>query len=101
MPLDPTKQLSEQKVKDLVKDILDHGGNFTLSRHARERMEERTYNYRDIRYIIEQGRMTNSELNTRTNNWKYTFNGEDMDGDSGKVVLAIITANNCIIVTVI
>ena len=101
MSFDPTEELSEQGVKDLVKEILDHGGSFTLSKHARERMVERTYSYRDIRHIIECGRMANTELNTKANNWKYTFKGEDLDGDSGKVVVAIITANNCIVITVI
>jgi len=101
MPFDPTEQLTESKVKEMVRDILDHGGELTLSYHARERMEERNYGYRDIRYIIGHGQMTDSVFNERANNWKYTFKGKDLDGDSGKVVLAIITAKNCIIITVI
>lgn len=63
-------------------------------------MEERSYGYRDIRHIIEYGRMIESVFNEKAGNWKYTFKGKDLDDDSGKVVLAIITTNNCIIITV-
>lgn len=101
MPFNPAEQLTENKVKELVRDILDHGGELILSKHARDRMEERRYGYRDVRHIIEHGQMTESVFNEGANNWKYTFKGNDLDGDSGKVVLAIITANNCIIITVI
>ncbi len=101
MSFDPTEELTEENVKNLVKEILDHGGNLTLSKHANKRMNDRNYTYRDIRHIIGNGRTTETEFNKKANNWKYTFEGPDLDGDSGKVVMAILMANKCLIITVI
>ena len=51
------------------------------SSHAEDRMAERGY---------EKGDLVDTEYNDRAANWKYTIRGDDLDGDSGAVVIAII-----------
>lgn len=101
MGFDPKKLLSETKAKFLILDHLDHGGTLTLTRHARDRMEERRYSFRDLTHIIKEGSLAKTEYNETAVNWKYTFRGEDLDGTTGAVVVAIACVNDIIIVSVL
>ena len=100
MKFDPSKELSERELKDLLAYIQGSGGTVILSSHARERMQERGYSLRDILHIIAHGTLTGSKFNQALANWKYTFKGEDLDGDNGGVVLAVGTQYRCVIITV-
>ena len=101
MAFNPTTRLEEKAVQDMVHDIVSHGGVLTPSKHAKERMMERGYTYRDITRIISHGNLRDAEFNQDAQNWKYTFHGEDLDGDHGAVVIALVSANNCVIITVL
>ncbi len=100
MKFDPSKELSERELKDLLADILS-SGQFIMSKHAKERRLERGYSTQDIMHIIVHGTLTGSEFDQALANWKYTFKGEDLDGDNGGVVLAVGTQYRCVIITVL
>ncbi len=101
MSFDPTKQLTEKEIKEHVHNIVGYGGNFAYTNHARDRMEERGYSYRDIYKIIMHGSRVESIENAIAGNWKYTFNGEDLEGDSGSVVIAVLSIRECLVITVL
>ena len=100
MKFDPSKELSECELKDLLAYIQGSGGT-VISKHAKERMLERGYSTRDIMHIIANGSLTGSNFNQALANWKYTFKGEDLDGDNGGVVMAVGTQYRCVIITVL
>jgi hypothetical protein len=101
MKFDPSKELFERELKDLLAYIQGSDGTIILSKHAKERMQERRYSYRDIMHIIADGTLTGSEFNSALANWKYTFKGEDLDGKQGGVVLSVGTHYQCVIITVL
>jgi hypothetical protein len=101
MRFDPTKKLSELEVKDLIDYIWSSGGTIIPSRHAKERMVERGYSLRDIMHIISNGSLVESEFNNLMENWKYRFEGEDLDDTTGGVVVSIARHYKCIIITVL
>jgi hypothetical protein len=101
MKFDPSSRLAEAELKELISYIQRSSGTVILSRHAKERMLERGYSLRDILHIIAHGTLACSEFNLTLANWKYTFKGEDLDGDSGGVVLSVGTQYRCVIITVL
>jgi hypothetical protein len=101
MKFDPSKELSERELKDLLAYIQGSGGTVIISKHAKERMLERGYSTRDIMHIIANGSLTGSDFNQALANWKYTFKGEDLAGDNGGVVLAVCAQYRCVIITVL
>ena len=100
MKFDPTQELSETDVKQMVRRILGSDGILYYSSHAEIRMAERGYKYRDVTYILEKGDLIKTEYNDRTANWKYTFCGDDLDGDSGTIVIALIKQREGVVITV-
>lgn len=45
--------------------------------------------------------MTKSDFNSSIENWKYRFEGEDLDDTTGGVVVSIARHYICIIITVL
>lgn len=101
MRFDPTRLLTEKEVKEHVQAIVGHGGTLILSAHAKNRMTDRGYSLRDIHHIILDGTLVNSIPNEKSCNIKYTFNGPDLDGDSGSVVITLVTVRECVVITVL
>ena len=101
MIFDPKKELSESGIKDLIDFIWNGDGTIITSKHAKERMKKRGYSFRDIMHIISNGALVKSEFNNLSGNWKYIFEGEDLDDTSGGVVFSILSHNECIIITVL
>ena len=101
MTFSPTKQLNEKEVKECVNDIVSYGGELIYTRHASGRMQERGYSYRDIHKILLQGSLVDVEENKAAGNWKYTFAGEDLDGNSGSVIFTLVKRQECIVITVL
>lgn len=95
----PTKRLSDADVKEIVNDIKRHG-SVSFSGHAEERMLERNLTVQDILFILENGLLTNSEYNDRAGNWKYRFEGTDIEGVEGVVITAIVSSSSQVIITV-
>lgn len=102
MRFDPTKELSEPEVKDLINLIWNNSdGIIIISKHAKERMKERGYSFRDIMHIISNGSLIETEFNGSIKNWKYKFEGDDLENTAGGVVVAINSQYKCIIITVL
>jgi hypothetical protein len=101
MNFDPTNELSETDLKTTIRKILGADGMLYYTSHAKTRMEQRGYNYRDVTYIMEKGALVNTEYNDKVGNWKYTIRGDDLDGDSGAVVVTIVKQREGIVITVL
>jgi hypothetical protein len=52
-------------------------------------------------HIISNGSLVESEFNNLMENWKYRFEGEDLDDTTGGVVVSIARHYKCIIITVL
>ncbi len=101
MKFDLKIELSESEVKDLFIDIWNRGGTIIITGHAKERMQERGYSLRDVVHIISNGSLVNSEFNEPMENWKYKFEGIDLEDTAGGVVFSIASQNTCVIITVL
>jgi hypothetical protein len=97
MKFDPSKELSERELKDLL--ACDRTVN--LIKHAKDRMQERNYSLRDIMHIIAHGTLIKSEFFSGSASWRYVFKGEDLEGDTGGVVLSVNNQYRFVIITVL
>jgi hypothetical protein len=65
----------------IIRDLIS--GNFRLTKHAKERMEERRVSREDIRCCAQTVKKTKDQ-----GDGKYQVVGKDFDGDDLKVVAA-------------
>jgi hypothetical protein len=100
MDFNPTDALDDQTARAIIRDIV-HSGTIIWSRHAKERMAERGYTTSDVIYILLHGQIIKKEIDPIHNNWSYTFTGDDLDGDEGSVVTAILRRTLGIVITVL
>lgn len=91
--------LTDKEVIDVVKETIDYG-YVIPSRHARKQMEDRRYSIKDVKFILKNGRISKKEeLNNNLRG--YTFKGNDLEGHSGEVVIALdAAARKMVIITV-
>ena len=85
MHFNPSKKLDDIQAKQIVREIV-RLGDIIYGCHAKERMIERGYTIRDVVYILKNGEIIKKEFNQDCQNWKYTFQSEDLDGISGTAV---------------
>lgn len=52
-----------------------------------------------IRDILEYGEVEEKQFDQVRGNWKYRIKGDDIEGESGRVVTAIVSRDTQIIVT--
>jgi len=91
-------ELSEERLRSLIDDAL-RNGYVVPSKHAREQMPLRNYSMADIIYIIRNGSYVGADL--REGRYGYTFEGDDIEGHPGCVVVGFNeTLDKMIIVTV-
>lgn len=91
-------ELPGLKLRQLINDILQNGYVIPSS-HARTQMDSRNYSMSDVRHIIKNGTYVGADL--RDGKYGYTFEGPDIDGHSGIVVVGIDeTLCKLIIITV-
>ena len=100
MHFDPSKKLDDIQVIEIVREI-SRFGDIIYSSHVKQRMLERGYTNRDIIYILKHGRIIKKEFNQDRQNWRYTFQCEDIDGTPGAVVTAILDHRTILLVTVL
>jgi hypothetical protein len=100
MEFNPSKELSNNAATALVRDIVENG-TLIISRHAKERMFERGYTTQDVEFILTHGKIQSSEFDKLTGNWKYRFHGDDLDGGTGTVIVAIVRQMSSIVITVL
>ena len=63
-------------------------------------MQERNFTSRDVLYILMHGHISKKEFDEEHNNWQYAIKGEDLEGDDGTIVTAIVNSNRQVIITV-
>lgn len=95
----PDQELDERQALDLIREIVDTG-HIIFSDHARDRMQERNFTSRDVLYILKHGHISKKEFDEEHNNWQYAIKGEDLEGDDGTIVTAIVNSNRQVIITV-
>jgi hypothetical protein len=97
---DPTKELSGHDAIILIKDIIENHCVDIDCLHNRERMEQRGYSDQDVIHVLEMGVVVGTEFDNERRNWKYRIKGEDIDGDEGIVITAIVSSYKLVIITV-
>ena len=100
MEFNAAKELSKDAAATLIRDIVENG-TLIISRHAKERMAERGYTTQDVEFILTHGKVQSSELDKLTGNWKYRFHGDDLDGGTGTVIVAVARKMSSIVITVL
>ena len=63
-------------------------------------MNSRNFVDQDVLHILETGDITDKEYDEERGNWKYKVSGCDVDGVDGKIVTAILTTHQQLIITV-
>ncbi len=79
-------ELSEENIKKVIQEILKDG-DVIPSKHAREKMSERTYSFTDVKHILRNGTLTEKTLHKKQ--YRYTFCGKDLEGHPGEVVVEL------------
>ncbi|VEN74410.1 conserved hypothetical protein [Candidatus Desulfarcum epimagneticum] len=98
MTFDPADEISNNEAIKIIREIvLD--GTIVISGHAKKRMAERGYSVHDVQYILTNGEIAKKKFNVKSRNWIYTVRGEDLEGDCGGVVTAIIGRMSAVIIT--
>ena len=100
MKFDQSREIATDEAKSIIHEIVADG-ILILSRHAKERMEERGYSLQDVIHILLHGEIIKKEYKDATKNWSYKVQGYDLDNDEGTVVVAIIKRMSAIVITVL
>lgn len=99
MRFDPTIELDETELFELIGDIVNYGF-VQPGPHAIKRMGERGFTMRGVLEILKNGELIGTEFSEEHQNWKYKIRGIDLDGDEGTTVSAIIGRNTICLITV-
>ena len=102
MSFDPKAEMNDAEALTLTREIVN-SGEIIYSAHVKQRMRERNYTTNDITFILENGKITSKAFNEDVafQNWTYRITGDDLEGDSGCVVVAIISKKGLLIITVL
>lgn len=95
---DPAKELSAHDALALIRDILEYG-HLIFTPHAREEMRNGNFTDADVIHILEYGEIEAKQFDRDRGNWRYRIKGNDIEGESGRVVTAIVSRDTQIIVT--
>lgn len=101
MDFAPDKELDNQKALQLIRKIVACGERIIWSSHVKERMKERKYSSDDVMYILSRGDIVSKEFHAETQTWRYNIRGDDLDGNDGGVVTAIIKPTAIVVITVL
>lgn len=100
MTFDPTEDITDAEVLRMLRCIVAEGTVY-ISSHAKVSMQKRGYSVHDVEYILCNGSVGTREFKEEYGNWSYVIRGDDLEGDDGGVVVAIITHAGCLIITVL
>ena len=100
MKFDSTERIDDQTVRSIIREIVTNG-TIILSKHAKVQMALRGYTTNDIIHILSYGNVASREFKEKNNNWVYTIEGNDLDKDSGGVVIAIVRRMTGVVITVL
>jgi hypothetical protein len=54
-----------------------------------------------VQFILTHGEVQASSFDKLTGNWKYRFYGDDLDGGTGTVIVAIALQHKAMVITVL
>ncbi len=100
MKFDQSIEIPNDEAKSIIREIVAEGV-LILSRHAKERMEDRGYTLQDVVHILLHGEIVKKEYKDKAKNWSYKVRGYDLENDEGTVVVAIIKRMSAIVITVL
>jgi hypothetical protein len=76
-------------------------GFITPSRHLTDRMRERGYDSQDLDQILSFGKVKKPpEYDKEHGHWKYKVEGNTIDGEKATVVVAILSHNEILGITI-
>ncbi len=101
MSFDSGTKISTDDAHKIIRNIIESDMEIVVSNHARERMYERGYTTQDVLHILLNGKITKQKLHDKSNSWRYTVSGDDLDGDEGSVVTVILSKAKFVIITVL
>ncbi|MDA8165786.1 MAG: DUF4258 domain-containing protein [Desulfobacteraceae bacterium] len=99
MTFDPTEEIEDEKALTLIRRAAS-ARNLIYGRHVKQRMSERNFTIQDILYILQNGRLRGKEYKAEYENWVYSIRGQDLEGEEGRVVTAILSEYSIQIITV-
>lgn len=92
------KKYSKREALKLIRRIVQEG-KVILSKHARQRMQERKVTVEDILFIVKNGIInTEPEIHIKTGRWTYRVEGKDLDERSIHLLVDIYEEDVIIIV---
>ncbi len=100
MKFDPSKEIDDVQASLIIRNIINFG-NIMYSKHVEKQMKARNYTTNDVIYILENGKIVSKEYRDDFQNWVYKITGQDLEGEDGGVVTAILTKNDIVIITVL
>ena len=69
--------------------------------HLSDRMEERGYDFQDLEQILSLGKVKDPpEYDEKYEHWKYKVQGNVIDGEKATVVVAILSHNEVLGITI-
>jgi hypothetical protein len=98
MKFDQTSKLSNKNAQKYAYHIVEDG-YVIFTKHAKKRMPERGFEKTDVYRILQKGNVIKSEPGVN-NTWKYSFKGEDYEGNEGTIVVTFINSSKGLIITV-
>jgi hypothetical protein len=99
MAFDPIKEIDLDEAHKIIRGIIE-SGDLRYGSHLRQRMAERNFTMTDVKYILQEGKLTKKEYNKDLKHWKYSIKGKDVDGVAGTTITAIIDTNTLFLITV-
>jgi len=92
--LDPKE--AQRKINEIAKL-----GYITPTGHLSERMEERGYDFQDLEQILSLGKVKDPpEYDEKNEQWKYKVQGNVIDGEKATVIVAILSHNEILGITI-
>ena len=92
--------LNPQQVARAIQVALGPGGFIFLSRHFRERGQERNFTVQDAVVALEGGTVAaTAKWNEKTGTWNYDVHGTDADGEPLTVRIAVEPPRSIVLVT--
>ena len=86
--------------RNFIRDF--HDFDIVLTKHARERMEERAVRLPDLQRVLQRGRLLRVEPNIRTGRDLYRVVGHDVDNRRLEVVVDLdATGAGCVVVVTV
>jgi len=95
------KRLEPDEATKVISDIVRHGGEIVLSRHCRNRMNERNLSMHDLLAVLLNGVVEgSSEYSKEHEQYRYKVTGQTIDSGKATAVTVILNHRSILIVTV-